>query len=215
MNQFKVLSPSFCSCKMQHHEADLIVLTGGPGAGKTAILELARKQVCEHIAIMPEAASIIFGGGFWRLTSHSAKMASQKAIFYVQREMENLVRGENKWGLAICDRGTIDGLAYWPEDEALYWNLLGTSKEKEFKKYSLVIHLRTPNKENGYNLNNPIRIETALEAAKIDARIAEVWCDHPNYHQVDSFVDFLDKAQKAMALIAEKIPSCCRPQIKL
>jgi len=39
----------------------LVVLTGGPGAGKTAFLEIARRNFCEHIAVLPEAASIVFG----------------------------------------------------------------------------------------------------------------------------------------------------------
>jgi uncharacterized protein (DUF2249 family) len=43
-----------------------IVLTGGPGAGKTAVLELFRAAVCEHVNVLPEAAGIVFGGGFPR-----------------------------------------------------------------------------------------------------------------------------------------------------
>ena len=34
----------------------LIVLTGGPGAGKTAILEMAKKIIGEKSIILPEAA---------------------------------------------------------------------------------------------------------------------------------------------------------------
>ncbi len=215
MDQFKIISPSTCTCQHGHNKTKLIVITGGPGAGKTAVLELARKQLCEHIAIMPEAASIIFGGGFWRLNSVSAKMASQRAIFYVQQELENLVLNEKNWAVGICDRGTIDGLAYWPSEEAAYWKSLETSQQKQFDKYSLVIHLRTPTEALGYNLQNPIRIETALEAAKIDARIAQVWNPHPNYFQVDSATNFLEKAQKAIGLISQEIPLCCRQTARL
>ncbi len=31
-----------------------MVLTGGPGAGKTAILELVRRTLCPHVALLPE-----------------------------------------------------------------------------------------------------------------------------------------------------------------
>lgn len=205
-----VSSNHHCKCKGFHETTKLVVLTGGPGAGKTAILELARKQLCEHVAIFPESASIIFKGGFWRLQSSSAKMASQRAIYYVQKEMEHLVLEEKNWGLGLCDRGTLDGLAYWPEEEKTFWNNLGTSKEKEFKKYSAVIHLRTPSVEFGYNHQNPIRIETAHEASIIDNRIYSIWKDHPCYQQVDSTLNFLEKAEKAMAMIMEQVPDCCR-----
>jgi hypothetical protein len=46
------------------HDARLVAVTGGPGAGKTAVLELAARSLCEHVAILLEAATIVFGGGF-------------------------------------------------------------------------------------------------------------------------------------------------------
>jgi predicted ATPase len=57
----------------------LVVLTGGPGAGKTALLEIARRNFCEHIAVLPEAVSIVFGGGFWRKETAPARRAAQRA----------------------------------------------------------------------------------------------------------------------------------------
>ncbi|MBL0889768.1 MAG: hypothetical protein IBJ19_04065 [Gemmatimonadaceae bacterium] len=38
-----------------------MVLTGGPGAGKSAVLELARLFFCDHVRRLPEAAGIVFG----------------------------------------------------------------------------------------------------------------------------------------------------------
>lgn len=37
-----------------------VVLTGGPGAGKTAVLELAKRRFTRDTAFLPEAASLIF-----------------------------------------------------------------------------------------------------------------------------------------------------------
>ena len=55
-----------CDCS-QKHVARRVVLTGGPGAGKTATLELIRRSsFCEHVQILPESAGIVFGGGFPR-----------------------------------------------------------------------------------------------------------------------------------------------------
>lgn len=54
-----------CECK-EPHKRRRVVLTGGPGAGKTATLELIRQSFCEHVKVLPEAAGILFGGGFPR-----------------------------------------------------------------------------------------------------------------------------------------------------
>ena len=45
-----------CECKTIDHEPHLVVLTGGPGAGKTAVLEIVRRYFCAQVQIVPEAA---------------------------------------------------------------------------------------------------------------------------------------------------------------
>ncbi len=199
-----------CICKTMVHQTKLVVLTGGPGAGKTAVLEIARKQLCNHIAILPEAASIVFGGGFWRLESNSARQAAQKAIMHVQQEMENLVLGEHQWALGLCDRGVPDGLAYWPDDDESFWQATGTTLAETYDKYYSVIHLRTPSEDQGYNHQNPIRIETAHQAAQIDEKIHAVWSNHPRYRMVDSMAEFITKAEKTLSYLIEDLPECCR-----
>lgn len=203
-----------CPCKHTSYNTQLIVLTGGPGAGKTAVLEFVRKELCEHIAILPEAASILFGGGFWRLESPSAKRAAQRAIYHVQNEMQNLVLGEKKWALGLCDRGTLDGLAYWPNSEADFHATLKTNVETEFQKYKAVIHLQSPSAEMGYNYQNPMRIESAEIATKIDRHIHEIWKSHPNYFMIESTHSFLDKVQQATNQIQTLIPDCCREHLE-
>lgn len=74
-----------CSCADGRHDPQLVVITGGPGAGKTAVLELARRSLGRHVLVLPEAAGIVFGGGF---PSEAAQRASQRAIFHIQRETE-------------------------------------------------------------------------------------------------------------------------------
>ncbi|HEX7700307.1 MAG TPA: hypothetical protein VF403_06295, partial [Kofleriaceae bacterium] len=65
-----------------------INLMGSPGAGKTAVLELVRRSLCEHVHVVREAASVVFGGGFPRTAELEPRRAAQRAIFYVQRELE-------------------------------------------------------------------------------------------------------------------------------
>ncbi len=202
-----------CSCKLESHKSKFVVLTGGPGAGKTAILEIAQKSFCEHISILPEAASIVFKGGFWRGESMPARKAAQRAIFHIQKELENIVREEGKAAIALCDRGTVDGMAYWPSDEKSFFSDLNTTKEKEFEKYSVVIHLRTPTLQGGYNHSNPIRIETAKQALEIDEKIAKIWNGHPKRYFIDSTKDFLEKISIAINYIKNELPDCCKGHV--
>ncbi|OQW49175.1 MAG: hypothetical protein A4S09_03670 [Proteobacteria bacterium SG_bin7] len=201
---------NICSCEVKHHQLKKIVITGGPGAGKTALLETTKKEFCQHVAVLPEAAGIIFGGGFWRHNSIPGRKAAQRAIYFVQNEIENLITEENNTVVALCDRGTLDSLAYWPLSESLFWEDLNTTKEKELSKYAAVIHLHPPKKSNGYNRQNPLRIETDIEAAEIDKRIVQAWEGHPNRFFIDSEEDFLVKITKASQTIRKHIPDCCK-----
>lgn len=213
MNENSNSCEKACAYKSIASETKLIVITGGPGAGKTAVLEIMRKLLCEHVTVLPEAASILFGGGFWRLKSPSALKAAQKAIYHVQNEMQNLVLDEHQWSVGLCDRGTLDGVAYWPGDVASFCKELQTSVEHEYSRYAAVIHLRTPSQENGYNFQNPIRIESAEEAAKIDRKIRDIWNHHPHYVEIQSTRDFMSKVHQAYLCIQKFLPESCKVQL--
>ncbi len=197
-----------CECK-EPHERRRIVLTGGPGAGKTAVLELVRQYFCKHVDVLPESASVLFGGGFRRGTTPAGRAAAQRAIFHVQRELETAADAEGDAAIILCDRGTIDGFAYWPGPED-FWSSLGTTREREFQRYGAVIHLRTPPPDGGYNHRNPVRIESAAEAAVVDQRLAQAWEGHPRRFMVESTADFLDKAHRTIQLLRSEMPECCR-----
>lgn len=198
-----------CDCPKSFHVPQLVALTGGPGAGKTAVLETVRRQLCEHVLVLPEAASIVFGGGFPRQPTIPYRAAAQRAIFRVQRELERAAIETERHAVVLCDRGTIDGLAYWPDDEARFWDENGTTHGAELARYAAVIHLRTPPVEH-YNRQNPLRIEDAREAAAIDERIAQAWAKHSHVHVVPSNHDFLVKVETAIALVRDHVPECCR-----
>lgn len=198
-----------CDCPKGSHEPILLALTGGPGAGKTAVLETMRRELCEHVLVLPEAASIVFGGGFPRERTLPYRCAAQRAIFRVQRELERAAIESRRAAIVLCDRGTVDGLAYWPMDDQSFWSDNGTTYAAELARYSAVIHLRTPPPEQ-YNRKNPLRIEDAREAATIDARIALAWAIHPHVHVVASNHDFLVKVKTAIALVRDHVPDCCR-----
>jgi predicted ATPase len=196
-----------CQCTRPHGPPSRVVLTGGPGAGKTAVLELVRLAFCKHVRILPEAAGVVFGGGFPRSRDPVRLRAAQRAIYHIQHELEATTDGEDL-ALVLCDRGTIDGLAFWPGPDN-YWDALKTDAQREFSRYDAVVHLRTPRADGGYDQSNPLRIETAEEARAVDARIAEVWSEHPHYETVEADDDFLLKAVRVIERVRAMVPPCC------
>ena len=186
-----------------------IVLTGGPGAGKTAVLEMVRHMLCPHVTILPESASILFGGGFWRRPSFPAKEAAQRAIYYVQRELEQMAIAEPQSATVLCDRGTLDGLAYWPGSKHSFFEQLETTRESELSRYDVVIHLHSPASDSGYNLSNLVRTESAEEAALIDNLIKTAWRGHPHRYFIASTKNFMEKARKALGIIESELPQGC------
>lgn len=184
-----------------------MVLTGGPGAGKSAVLELARLFFCGHVERLPEAAGIVFGGRFPRNGQLEVRQAAQRAIYHVQRELEATVTAHNA-AMVLCDRGTPDGSAYWEGDTDL-WSAVGTTRSDELARYHAVIHLRTPHAHH-YNFDNPLRTESHDEAQAIDLRIAQAWSGHPRVFSVPASDDFLRKAAQALGMVWDLVPECCR-----
>lgn len=188
-----------------------IVLTGGPGAGKTAVLEMARQEFCDDIVVLQEAASILFRGGFPREPDLPARRAAQRAIYHVTAQLEQLEVERGRAVALLCDRGTVDGAAYWPGSNASYFEALGTTREAEHARYDVVLHLRVPHEKSGYNkLRNPLRTESAAEAARIDERILAAWEGHPRLYTVESAEDFAEKVASALSLIREILAECPR-----
>lgn len=201
---------SVCGCG-NVHGIRRVVLTGGPGAGKSAVLELVKQSFCPHVMVLSESAGIVFGGGFPRRPDLGASQAAQRAIFHIQRELENAAEGQNP-AVILCDRGTVDGGAYWSGSPDL-WTSVGTTLPAQLARYSAVIHLRVPSADGGYNYSNPLRVESAAEASKIDDRIAQLWAKHPHRFSVEPSETFLTKAARVLEILKELVPECCRHHI--
>lgn len=197
-----------CGCEI-NHTPRLVVLTGGPGAGKTAVLEVLAQQACRHVLLLPEVASILWRGGFPRRDGVALRRAAQRAIVRVQHELQRYAIEQPTTALVVCDRGSLDSLAYWPGSAAEYFADLDTTEERELARYAAVIHMRSAPREHGY-FTTPVRPETAEQAREIDQKIFEVWSRHPNRTVVESQPDFLTKLEEALALLRAQIPACCR-----
>jgi hypothetical protein len=91
---------------------------------------------------------------------------------------------------------------------------LSPRRVDELERYHAVIHLRTP-PLGGYNQDNPLRVESAEEAAAIDARIAAAWSRHPRRFEVPTSIDFFEKVRRAVTIVTAELPDCChRPTLQ-
>ncbi len=201
---------------MPHHPSSrgesrprIIVLTGGPSAGKTAVLETVRRHFGHRVQVVPEAAGMLFVGGFPRRPDPVGRAAAQRAIFHVQRELEQLALDEGHAPTLVCDRGSLDALAYWPYEHASFFEQLGTTRELECARYDTVLHLRTPPFAYGYSLQNPVRIETPEQGQLLDRLIESAWDGHPHRHFIDCQEDFLLKLNLTVQLLREEIAGRC------
>lgn len=182
-----------------------IVLTGGPSAGKTALVTIIEKEFPDQFAIVPEAASILFKGGFPRKPDGGNTKHQQKAIYFVQVELESLIEEENPGKIVLCDRGTVDGGAYWNGPAVDYFKSVGSSLEKEIKRYDYVIHLESPSPVN-YDRSNPLRTEGPYKAQVVDEKIKAIWSSHPKRHITQNHHCFADKISDVLKHLRTIIP---------
>lgn len=177
-----------------------IAITGGPSGGKTTLIDALKKELGQSCAIVPEAASILYRGGFPRFKDASGQIHTQKAIYYTQRELEELILIESKKALIVCDRGSLDSVAYWPYDEANFLTAISSTKESEWARYDWVIHLDTADTDY-YDTTNPIRTETHQEAESLNEKIKKAWEGHPRRVIISQSSDFLSKMTTSLAVI--------------
>jgi predicted ATPase len=182
-----------------------IVLTGGPGGGKTTAADLFRREIGERVVVVPEAATLLFSGGFPRSDERGAVMAAQRAIYHVQRNLEDAQSARFPGRVLLCDRGTPDGAAYWPdaiEHPDAFFGALGTTLRAELERYDAVIFFETA-AAGGMSIEggNPVRIEGVEQAVALDQRLRMIWRQHPRFVLVPHNPSFFKKITFGLASI--------------
>jgi len=177
-----------------------VALTGGPGAGKTTAADLFRREIGDRVVIVPEAATILFQGGFPRSTEAHACRVTQTAIFEVQRHLEDVQAALYPQRTLLCDRGTIDGAAYWPDGDNRYFEAVGTSLEIELERYDAVIFFETA-AVGGIAIEggNPVRNESLDRAVELDRRLHALWSRHPRFIHIPHHPSFFKKIGLGLA----------------
>lgn len=159
-----------------------VVLTGGPGGGKTTAADFFRREIGERVVVVPEAATLLFAGGFPRPVASEAQRAAQSAIFHVQHNLEDVQAALYPDRVLLCDRGTVDGGAYWPDGADGFFAEVGTSHAAQIARYDAVIFFETA-AVGGSTIEggNRFRVESNEEAIALDARLRVVGWDEDHW----------------------------------
>ena len=189
-----------------------IVITGGPGAGKTTGLswiESAFKKLGYVVLFVPETATELITGGVSPKTCGN-NLAYQKCQMRLQLEKERVFEQAARSMkadkiLIVCDRGTMDNRAYM--DELEFAQLLREMNMTEVQlrdNYDAVFHMVTAAKgaRQFYTTeNNKARTETPEEAAARDDRLIAAWTGHPHLRVIDNSTGFEEKLRRLITEI--------------
>jgi hypothetical protein len=115
----------------------------------------------------------------------------------------------------LCDRGTVDGAAYWPDGQAKsFFEAVGTTHEQELLRYDAVLFFESA-AGGGMAVEggNPIRIESQEQALVLDRRLRGLWSKHPRFFVVPHNHSFVKKITTGLALleslVAQLAPEAC------
>lgn len=186
-----------------------VVLTGGPGGGKTTAADLFRREMGEKVVVVPEAATLLYSGGFPRSSSDvMVRQATQRAIYHVQLNLEEIRAAQYCSRVLLCDRGTVDGAVYWPGQANEFFYHMGTNLKNELARYDAVIFFETA-AVGGSSIEggNPARIESLEQAIELDKKLKELWSNHSNFTFIPHNPSFIKKVTSGLDALAKVVSS--------
>lgn len=189
-----------------------IVITGGPGAGKTTGMSWIQNEFTKlgyTVLFVPETATELITGGVapWTCGSNINYQMCQMALQLKKEELfEQAAATMNADKiLIVCDRGTIDNKAYMDDLEfSQVLKKLDCTEVELRDGYDAVFHMVTAAKgaERFYTTeNNKARTETVEQAAAMDDKLIAAWTGHPHFRIIDNSTDFEDKLCRLIAEI--------------
>src|SRR3954447_16368972 len=161
-----------------------VVLTGGPGAGKTVISHRIAAAHPDRFVLVPEAATQVYDAlqTRWDKLDLPGRRDVQRKIYALQVDQEDRTASANPDKILLLDRGTIDGAAYWPEGPEDYWRDVQSTPQRELSRYDAVIWMESAAALGSAfydgDASNPRRFEDAAGAIEAGRLLLDLWRDH-------------------------------------
>lgn len=191
-----------------------IVITGGPCAGKSTLLNTLKERFPNKLLCMPETATELIHGGICPWTCRD-QLEFQNHLFALQLKKEEIYRAmakANDISLIVCDRGLMDNKAYLtPQQFEQLCARFQMNEDRCLQRYDAIIHLQSTavDAPQFYTTrNNDARNETVEEAVLSDRRCKEAWENHPNFYFVDNSKSWEKKRDSAMEIIIREGKLC-------
>ena len=185
-----------------------IVLTGGPGSGKTTVIESIKKNFGGKykIIVSNETASHLMSMGLRPFGDSPISIIDfQELVLREQLSKEEIIDLglnyiPNKNIIIIYDRGLLDNQAYISEDE--FKKVINRLDKKYtvndfLDRYDLIINLVS--REDFYTTeNNPERTEDVESALSLGNKTLNAWMGHKNLKIVSPKDDINDKIKEVL-----------------
>jgi predicted ATPase len=181
-----------------------IVITGGPCAGKTEVWRFLGNAVPGGVPVPEAATQLILDG---KSEDSLGLEGFQRAVYERQLALEE--GGREKGLLLLCDRGLLDGLAYFPS----LFDCLEVSREKVLNRYAMVIQLEVIRDSHAYDMhfgNNPARHEDHERALALEKDLERVYEGHSTYFLLAGSLE--EKKREALRLVRERL-AVLRPDL--
>ena len=158
---------------------------------------LDEAEHCHRIAIIHAGKLAALGS-----TTELKQVFAGRAIFEVQHSLEDVQAARYPERVLLCDRGTVDGAAYWPDGAAEFFATMNSTYEAELARYDVVLFFET-SAVGGIRFEggNRYRTESNEQAIALDSRLRKLWSPHPRFHLVPHSTSFLRKITVGLAIL--------------
>mmetsp|Transcript_89820 Transcript_89820/g.187753 ORF Transcript_89820/g.187753 Transcript_89820/m.187753 type:complete len:473 (+) Transcript_89820:65-1483(+) len=200
-----------------------IILTGGPGGGKSSALATLRDHLSKtgyQVIVVPENSTTLLNnsGGYdaaWHGTERHVMMQTLFLRFQLyQEEIYNSwpnLRPERPH-IILQDRGCLDGRLFCTEEqwEKVLTNV-GIKEEDLLHRYDLIIHMTSAASglEEAYDYgpgsSNPARYHTPEQARVADELAQKTYEKHPHVRVIPNFSRFSAKMQALVNSVSQAL----------
>ena len=189
------------------HPPRRLVLTGGPGAGKSTIAAAVAAAHPDVFALVPESATHVYTtlNTRWTELDTAGRRRVQRQMYDHQVAQEARLSAAHPGRVLLLDRGTVDGAAYWPDGPAEFWPAVGTTHAAELARYDAVIWMQTGAALGLYDgdASNSVRFERPAEAVESGNALVTLWGDHARLIRVAAYPRFDEKLAVVSGMLLE------------
>lgn len=197
---------------MPQESIPVIVITGGPCAGKTTVLSFLQQKLADlgiTVVVVGEGATEFILSGIQPRLLNVHTFQSQLLQHILEKEarwkkIAALMFGERK--VIICDRGALDTAAYTtPQQfELILGELSETMVGLRDRRYDGVIFLHSVAvdlPEMYTTLNNPARHESLAQALERNEKTLAAWTGHPHLRIIGNNTSIAGKLNRVLQAV--------------